>query len=234
MREEKLRIAVEDRGERIWIEARIAGPHSGQALEAPGVVICHPHPLYGGDMDNPVVSTLQRVFADMGLTTLRFNFRGVGASTGNYDEGRGEQEDVLGVLSFLKTLGISRFYGAGYSFGSWVLLESFARMENELEPDMRFAGLVLVSPPVDVMYFQGVRMPRQVPSLILVGSQDTFCTQASIHAWLQNATSTSSSLIVVEGADHFFWNHLDNLGKLVRQEMETWMRSTHAVQGQPS
>ena len=234
MREEELRIAVEARGERILLEARVANPHSGQAVDAPGVVICHPHPLYGGNMDNPVVSTLQQVFADLGLTTLRFNFRGVGESTGHYDEGRGEREDVLGVVSFKKTLGFSRFYGAGYSFGSWVLLKSFAQMEHAPDPGLRFSGLILVSPPVDVMDFQGVRIPRQVPCLILAGSQDTFCTQASLQAWLQNTPSTPSSLALVEGADHFFWNHLDTVGKNIRQEMETWMRIASAMQEQPS
>ena len=100
------------------LEALLALPESPRA----GLVVCHPHPLYGGDMHNPVVVRASEVAQGLGLATLRFNFRGVGASTGVHDEGKGEQDDVLAALDMLAArLPAGRQVGlAGYSFGSWV------------------------------------------------------------------------------------------------------------------
>ena len=100
------------------LEALLALPESPSA----GLVVCHPHPLYGGDMHNPVVVRASEVAQGLGLATLRFNFRGVGASTGVHDEGKGEQDDVLAALDMLAArLPAGRQLGlAGYSFGSWV------------------------------------------------------------------------------------------------------------------
>ena len=100
------------------LEALLALPESPKA----GLVLCHPHPLYGGDMHNPVVVRAGEVAQGLGLATLRFNFRGVGASTGVHDEGKGEQDDVLAALDVVAArLPAGRQVGlAGYSFGSWV------------------------------------------------------------------------------------------------------------------
>jgi uncharacterized protein len=89
---------------------------------AGGVVICHPHPLYGGDMENGVVEAIEEGFHESGLTTLRFNFRGVGSSTGHYGDGDGEKEDVIAACRFLREEAVAsgRFVLAGYSFGAWV------------------------------------------------------------------------------------------------------------------
>ena len=85
-----------------------------------GAVISHPHPLMGGDMRNPVVEILAESLFAGGLSTLRFNFRGVGMSEGVFDEGRGEQEDVLAAVTYLERQGIREIVLAGYSFGAWV------------------------------------------------------------------------------------------------------------------
>ena len=85
-----------------------------------GLVISHPHPLYGGEMRNHVVGIIQEIFSGKGWTTLRFNFRGVGRSQGEYDEGVGEREDVGAAIRYLKELGIKEIVLAGYSFGAWV------------------------------------------------------------------------------------------------------------------
>ncbi len=86
------------------------------------VVITHPHSLYGGEMDNPVVAMLTGVYQRLGYTTLRFNFRGVGASGGGYDDGRGEQDDVRAAAAYLAGLGRTVTDLAGYSFGAWINL----------------------------------------------------------------------------------------------------------------
>ncbi|MEJ2024042.1 MAG: alpha/beta hydrolase, partial [Deltaproteobacteria bacterium] len=85
-----------------------------------GVVVTHPHPLYGGNMQNNVVRAITRAYREAGYTTLRFNFRGVGASQGGFDNGRGEQKDVEAALQYRLSLGCDWLDLAGYSFGSWV------------------------------------------------------------------------------------------------------------------
>lgn len=95
-----------------------------------GVVICHPHPLYGGDMENNVVEAIEEGFARTGFTTLRFNFRGIGGSTGLYGGGDGEAADVVDAWRFLRkeVPGPGRFVLAGYSFGAWVSVKALARL----------------------------------------------------------------------------------------------------------
>ena len=86
-----------------------------------GAIISHPHSLMGGDMWNPVMESVTQALFDAGISTLRFNFRGVGGSAGSFDEGRGEQEDVLSALAFLEDRGRKEILPAGYSFGAWVI-----------------------------------------------------------------------------------------------------------------
>ncbi|MCX8111475.1 MAG: hypothetical protein N3D15_09560 [Syntrophorhabdaceae bacterium] len=95
-----------------------------------GVVICHPHPLYGGCMDNNVVNAIERGFSEKGFTTLKFNFRGVGASSGYYDDGIGEVQDVIAAAAYLKKLlkEDAHIMLAGYSFGAWVCTRAAMKM----------------------------------------------------------------------------------------------------------
>ncbi len=106
-----------------------------------GVVICHPHPLMGGSMHNNVVETIRDVFSSSDYSTLRFNFRGVEESTGRYDEGRGEKQDVLSACSFMKSKGVEKIILAGYSFGAWVC----CRLLKDKPPQM--ISTILISPP---------------------------------------------------------------------------------------
>ena len=133
-----------------------------------GVVICHPHPLMGGSMHNNVVETIRDAFALQKYTTLRFNFRGAGNSTGNYDEGRGEQADILSAHEFLKKNGTKKIFFTGYSFGAWVgskVLEQF----NQL-----FVASVLVSPPHNLFDFNWENLKNKI-DLIMSGDRDQFC-----------------------------------------------------------
>ncbi|MFP4032277.1 MAG: alpha/beta hydrolase, partial [Desulfococcaceae bacterium] len=139
-----------------------------------GVVVTHPHPLYGGEMRNPVVETVADVYARRGLTSLRFNFRGVGGSGGSYDDGRGEMDDVRAAVAYLRERGVQKIDLAGYSFGAWVA----ARMEMEAEGVDR---LILVSPPVDFLSFADVdRLPRL--ALTVVGDEDDFGATERVRA----------------------------------------------------
>ncbi len=184
------------------LEARVAVP-SGARL---GVVVSHPHPLYGGDMDSPVVARMVEVCLGRGLATLRFNFRGVGASTGRHDEGRGEREDVRASLDHLRhTLGgDARVALAGYSFGAAVAAAVAATTP--------VGGLALVAPPLRVAE---VRLPSGVtgPVLVVVGAEDQYCPASALET--MRAGLPAATVVVIEGADHFFFGSLTPLGDAV-------------------
>src|SRR4030042_1538427 len=107
-----------------------------------GVVITHPHPLYGGTMHNNVVKAVAAAYQDKGYSTLRFNFRGVEKSEGDFDNGVGEQEDIKAALEYLSHLDKKQLDLAGYSFGAWVIALGLEKYE-------RVKRVVMVSPPVD-------------------------------------------------------------------------------------
>lgn len=185
-------------------------------------ILCHPHPLYGGDMDNLVVVGLERLFRDRGFTTLRFNFRGVGCSTGKYSDGLGEVEDVLACYRYLIDIGMRVVWGVGYSFGAWVL-------NRAIEKQPRWAGLVLVSPPVDFLHFEDLTS-LDIPMFIVYGGNDSFCTKESIERWLRKWPCDMVEQRVLDGADHFYMGRTKELcgavaifidGKSKNTEIET-------------
>src|SRR6185503_18873906 len=146
------------------LEGRLAVPSTATA----GVVICHPHPLYGGDMDNPVVVRAQEVCGELGLATLRFNFRGVGASGGVHGGGVAEQDDAAAALDTLaKAIGEGVLAIAGYSFGARIAALLAGR-------DGRIGGLALIAPPLAMFDF-GFLEDRNIPTLILAGTRDEYC-----------------------------------------------------------
>ena len=222
MRETPVYISVATERPPLRLEARMGLSGASTSDDAAGVVICHPHPLYGGDMDNSVVRALQEVFYGMGWTTLRFNFRGVGGSSGRHGEGIGEVADVCAAFSFLKEKGIFRCYGAGYSFGSWVLLQSLMGRTDVGRLDVPLSGLVLVSPPLEVMNFMDLPLPLGIPSLILVGSDDCFCSIRSLQTWLGANPPNDRSVVTITGADHFYGHHLAELQHHVRRMVAEW------------
>jgi alpha/beta superfamily hydrolase len=169
------------------------------------VIITHPHPLYGGDFEHPVVITLTAVYQQQGYTTLRFNFRGVGASTGDYAEGRGEQEDVRAAAAYLAGLGKTVTDLAGYSFGSWINLH--------LEPPLATVRRQLaVSPPVALLPFTPV---ASLPELqVIVGDRDEFAPLALLRERLP-LWRADAQLTILPGVDHFYWNGLTPLAAAV-------------------
>ena len=189
------------------LEGRLALPDSPIA----GVVICHPHPLYGGDMDNPVVVRAQQVCAGLGLATLRFNFRGVGGSGGSHGGGVAEQEDARAALEALaKAVSGAPLALAGYSFGSRIAALAGCQ-------DSRITGLALIGPPL-AMYDFGCLEDARVPTLMVAGSVDPYCPAtelARLAGRLPWVTAVS-----IEGTDHFFFGKLFPLG----QAIEGWAR----------
>jgi len=162
--------------------------------EDKGVIICHPHPLMGGSMYNNVVEAVGEAFTSENYSTLRFNFRGVGGSTGIYDEGRGEKEDILAVCEYMKKLGLTKLFFAGYSFGAWVgskILE---------ENDNPFSFRICISPPVDYFDFVWSNLKNKI-DLLICGDGDQFCRMDFL---IQEAHKINSPVEIINGADHFY------------------------------
>ncbi len=167
-----------------------------------GVVVTHPHPMYGGNMYNTVVETIVNVFQQKGYTTLRFNFRGVDQSEGQFDNGVGEQTDVQSALKFMSASGIKRLDLAGYSFGAWVNAHLTA-------VDLPLQSMVMVSPPLGFLDFP-VSYGLDSLHLVITGSRDEIAPASAIEKmlpqWNQNA-----HFEVIQGADHFYSGYLDKL-----------------------
>ena len=168
-----------------------------------GVVITHPHPLYGGDMYNLVVETIVHVYNIKGYSTLKFNFRGVGKSRGQYDNGVGEQKDVLAALSFLADMGMERIDLAGYSFGAWVNAH-VAILEDIFVEDM-----VMVSPPVGFMDFHAISA-MNVLKFVITGSRDDIAPADAVKKMLSTWNS-DARFEIIDGADHFYGGYLGEL-----------------------
>lgn len=159
------------------------------------VVVSHPHPLYGGNMDNPVVLTIVRAFVEKGMTVLRFNFRGTGNSSGVFDDGRGEQDDVRAALRFLSGSGFTRLYLAGYSFGARV---NAAVMSG----GCRAKDHVMVSPPAGFMRFDDiVQMPDT--GLIVTGDNDEIAPAHIIKTHVKR-WKIRPRFETIDGCDHFY------------------------------
>jgi len=171
-----------------------------------GVVISHPHPLYGGDMYNIVVESIARAYRKKDYTTLRFNFRGVGKSQGRYDKGVGEQTDVAAALYHLRQTGIDKLDLAGYSFGAWV---------NALVSckDTSMDHMIMVSPPVGVIDFQPVTRIDRL-HLAVTGSRDEFAPADKIEE-LVPIWNDRSYFEIIAGADHFYGGHLEQLESIL-------------------
>ncbi len=189
----------------------IAGPETLEGRFGPGtqggVVITHPHPLYGGDLDNNVVWTVARAFQSRKMATLRFNFRGVGDSSGTYGEGRGEIEDLAAALEFLKSRTSGPCYVAGYSFGAYVAAQALL---NGLEVQ----GAVLISLPVAFMPMPFLpRTPRL--ALIVAGDRDDLCPLTALRLLLAQGPSPVE-VAVIPGADHFFLGQEDELFRVLK------------------
>lgn len=183
------------------LEARWSA-REGRVAEA--AVVCHPHPLHGGTMNNKVVSTLARTFRDAGLPVLVFNFRGTGASEGVHDHGRGEVDDLLAVLAWLQGQGVARIRLAGFSFGSWVCAVAAGR----LPAGLGLAQLVLVAPPV---HYEGFVVLQPPPgTLVLMGDQDEVVDPEAMRAWAESR-HPPCLLTVFSGAGHFFHGRLTDL-----------------------
>ena len=172
-----------------------------------GLVIAHPHPLYGGSMDNNVVLAAGRAAGRLGWAALRFNFRGVGASQGGYADGIGEAEDLLAAVDWANRQGLNRVAVAAYSFGSWAasMADWSGRPLNDL---------IWIAPPVGLLPIELDKLTRK-PGLILAAANDYFCPRPDLDRLiaglkrLVDVAGPEPQVKIRQGADHFFGNSED-------------------------
>ncbi len=180
------------------------------ARQALGVV-CHPHPLYGGTMHNKIVTTLAKTFQGMGVTTVRFNFRGVMGSEGRYDCGNGEFEDLLAVINWLQQeRGKKELWLAGFSFGSYIA----AKAATELAT----SKLVTIAPPVQ--HFPMKDLPAiTCPWVLVQGERDDVVPPDAVFAW---AESRKPQPVVIRFPDagHYFHGQLSELRTKIEEALQ--------------
>jgi uncharacterized protein len=182
------------------------------AAPVAAVVVCHPHPLGGGTMNNNVVYRAAKALVEGGLATLRFNFRGVGASTGRYDEGVGEEDDARDALAFLRarhpTLPI---WMAGFSFGARVGLTVGAR-----EPSVvKLLGIGLALKMFDYRFLESCSKPKAV----IQAADDEYGGRAAIEAAVREMAEPKR-LWIIDGATHLFPGHLDPFEAAAREAVD--------------
>jgi alpha/beta superfamily hydrolase len=167
------------------------------------VVVCHPHPVHGGTMDNKVVTTLMRTYRDLGIHVLRFNFRGVGKSTGSFDNAVGEVDDLLAVMAWVKQqLPHCGLLLAGFSFGSSIAAQASHQIDSLLH-------LTLVAPPVERYPYD---REGQFPCVLAViqGDKDERVIADGVYRWVA-ALQTPAELLRYPEAGHFFHGYLTQM-----------------------
>lgn len=176
--------------------------------KAPVALVLHPHPTHGGTMNNKVVYSAYKSFVNNDFTTLRINFRGVGRSQGEFDNGIGELTDAATALDWLQLHNplSSSFWVAGFSFGSWIGMQLIMR-----RPEINY--FVSISPPVNKYDFSFLS-PCPIPGLIVQGDQDSIVSEESVSDLVERLSKQKHSQIeykTIQGADHFFRSKLTEL-----------------------
>jgi alpha/beta superfamily hydrolase len=175
-------------------------------------IICHPHPLQGGSMHNKVVTMIERSVRELGLATVIFNFRGVGASQGAFDEGRGESEDVLAIAEWIERVRPNdALWLAGFSFGSYVAARA--------APQLPVRQMISVAPPIGRWDFNVLASPL-CPWLVIQGEADEVVDPEAVYAWVA-AQPEPPTLVRMPDTSHFFHRRLMDLRGAIKNGVRT-------------
>lgn len=186
--------------------------HPSNRPQAPLALLLHPHPQHGGTMNNKIIYKLYQTFTKRGFSTLRFNFRGVGRSQGQFDNGQGELSDAASALDWMQTQNPNTrsCWIAGFSFGAWVAMQLMMR-----RPEIH--GFISIAPPASQHDFSFLA-PCPASGMIIHGDKDEVVPQSSVDKLAQKLQKQKNIKIdyrIVEGSDHFFIHHLDPLNEQV-------------------
>ena len=177
-------------------------------------VICHPHPLQGGTMHNKVVTMLERSLRESGLDTVRFNFRGVGASEGEFDNGLGEGDDLAAVVEWARRVHPGdALWLAGFSFGSFVSISNAVRLQAD--------ALISIAPPAGRWDFSSLRTPT-CPWLIVQGEEDEVVDPQTVFDWI-DSLDAEPVLVRMPETSHFFHRRLMDLRGAVKHGVKDWL-----------
>lgn len=178
-------------------------------------IVCHPLPTEGGTMHNKVVTMAARALRECGIATLRFNFRGVGASDGAFDDGRGELDDLRAVAAWARAQHPGQaLWLAGFSFGAWVSLRGAA--------ELGAAALISIAPPVGRGWdFDGIVLP-EVPWLVIQGQADEIVDAAAVRAWVAGLPRPPQ-LVEMPDTGHFFHRRLMDLRGALKNGIRDWL-----------
>ena len=198
-------------------EGRMEGRYNkGKGTNPPLVILLHPHPMHGGNMNNKVIYNCFKTFSSMGFSVLRFNYRGVGNSEGSYsgDEGIGELTDAACALDWLllSNTESTKVWVTGFSFGAFISLNLLMR-RPEIE------GFIAISPPADKYDFSFLA-PCPVSGLIIQGDKDDIVNETDVALFankLDSQRAISIKYKKVKNADHFFTNQLDVVNNEIRK-----------------
>jgi alpha/beta superfamily hydrolase len=190
-------------------EGRIEGRYSAsENRNAPTALVLHPHPVYGGTMNNKVVHSIYHSFVRNNFSVLRINFRGVGRSQGKFDNGIGELTDAATAMDWLQLQNpnASNFWIAGFSFGSWIAMQLLMR-----RPEIQ--NFVAVSPPVNKYDFSFLS-PCPAPGLVVQGDQDSIVSEEAVANFIDKLSKQRNTEVdykMIANADHFFREKLEDL-----------------------
>ena len=171
-------------------------------------ILCHPHPLYGGNMDDAIVRIVEKALSNQRISTLRFNFRGTGFSEGKHDDGNGEVEDLLSIFNWVSdSYKPEKIIIAGYSFGAVIAAKSTLQIKSDL--------VLLIAPPT-----RAIRPDFFTESAVvaITGSQDDFVNNKDLASLVEK--SPNLKVTVIDGADHFFSGKQTNLYTIIESILE--------------
>ena len=205
-------------------DGRIEGRfHPGRARNAPIAIILHPHPQFGGTMNNPVVYQLYYAFANRGFAALRFNFRGVGRSQGTFDHGQGELSDAAAALDWAQATNpdARACWIAGFSFGAWIGMQLLMR-----RPEVE--GFISIAAPASLYDFSFLA-PCPSSGLFVHGDKDAVVPVSAVGTLVEKLKTQKGIIIdqqIVKGANHFFDGKADELIEVVDEYLDKRLPKT--------
>lgn len=196
------------------LQAVVEIPAADAGTQPVIAIVCHPLPTEGGTMNNKVVTMTARALRELGVITVRFNFRGTEGSEGHFDHGEGEQADLATVAAWVRNeRPDARLWLAGFSFGAYVSI----RASQALAP----AALISLAPPAGRWDFAD-SVP-QMPWLVVQGEEDEIVAAQAVYHWLENIAPPQLTLVKMPGCSHFFHGKLVELRTLVKDAAKHWL-----------